>query len=352
MKEGTSAVFYHLITDKGFRTWVQSPNEQSDYFWKKWMEEHPENLSDLKKAREFIERLQFREFALGPGELDAMLGKVIAGAVRVVPGEAKEAGKRAKRFRPWQLAAAVLIIGSASMSVFFYRSHRNDERKPIAAKMEWVTVATAKGERKSMSLPDGTSVELNCESSIRFPRAFQGNTRQVELSGEAFFDVVHNDTLPFIVATNGIETEVLGTSFDVKSYPEEEATDVSLVKGKVRVRETATASVKGDTYLTPGQQAHYLRQSGEIRTTSFESENITAWKDGIIVLKDASLNEFIRQLERWYGVDFQVYGTPGKEWKVNGRYRDEKLDNILVGLKFIYGLDYKIQGKHVILKLE
>jgi ferric-dicitrate binding protein FerR (iron transport regulator) len=349
MKENTPEVFYHLITDKGFRNWVQSPNEQSDYFWKKWIEEHPEHISELKKAREFVERLQFREFALPPAELDAMLGKVIFGGDRVAPGVA--AG-RAQRFRPWQLAAAVLIIGAASVSVFFYRSHPVNKTKSVAARIEWVTVATAKGERKAVTLPDGTSVELNCESSIRFPRGFQGNTRQVELSGEAFFEVVHNDTLPFIVATNGIETEVLGTTFDVKSYPEEEATDVSLVKGKVRVRETATASVKGDTYLAPGQQARYSRQSGEIRTTSFESENITAWKDGVIVLKDASLNELIHQLERWYGVDFQVYGTPGKEWKVNGRYRDEKLDNILVGLKFIYGLDYKIQGKHVILKLE
>ena len=351
MKEINSALFYHLITDNGFRNWVQSPNEQSDYFWKKWMKEHPDSISDLKKAREFIERLQFPEFALGPAELDDILGKVIAGDDPALP-VARRKEIRTRIFRPWQLAAAVLLICAASFSVFFHGFNTDHESKALPVKIEWVTMATAKGQRSTISLPDGTKVDLNCETTIRYPRSFQGRTRNVELSGEAFFEVVHNDTLPFIVRANGIETEVLGTSFNIKSYPGEEAVDVSLVTGRVKVRRPAQASRQGETLLAPGQQARYVRNTGEIVTRSFELENVTAWKDGIIVLKDASFEELIRQLERWYGVDFQVYGTPGKQWKVNGRYQDEKLDNILVGLKFIYGLDYTIQGKNVILKLE
>jgi transmembrane sensor len=351
MKDINSAVFYHLITDNGFRNWVQSPNEQSDYFWKKWMKEHPDSISDLKKAREFIERLHFREFALLPAELDDILGKVIAGDNPVSPATRKTE-VHTQRFRPWQLAAAVLLLCAASFAVFLRGFKTESEIKAPSVKIEWVTMATANGQRSTIRLPDGTKVDLNCGTTLRFPRAFQGSARNVELSGEAFFEVVHNDTLPFIVQANGIETEVLGTSFNIKAYAGEEAADVSLVTGRVKVRRPGHGAPRGETLLSPGQQARYMRNTGEIVTRSFELENVTAWKDGVIVLKDATFEELIRQLERWYGVDFQVYGSPGKPWKVNGRYRDEKLDNILVGLKFIYGLDYTIQGKNVILKLE
>lgn len=350
MTENGSAVFYHLITDTGFRNWVQSPDEQSDYFWKKWIEEHPESISDLKKAREFIERLHFKESQLPPEELDALLGKVISREDPVGPGLMGEEPGRRNKLRHWQMAAAVLLLCAFSVPMVI-RNIVRPEREPLPNTIEWVTVATKNGQRSKINLPDGSSVELNCQSTLRYPRSFEGDRREVELTGEAFFEVVHNDSLPFIVRANGVETEVLGTSFDVRSYPGDETTDVSLITGKVKVIEIARIWSIGVKYLDPGEQMTYLRSSGKMITRPFEPQDITAWKDGIIVFHDASFGELVRQLERWYGVDFQVYGTPRKEWKVNGRYRDEKLENILVGLKFIYGLEYKIQGKNVILKL-
>src|SRR5690606_20421719 len=214
----------------------------------------------------------------------------------------------------------------------------------VEAQVEWVVLENPKGRKSKVTLPDGTRVNLNYESQLKFPKIFQGANRTVELIGEAFFEVVPNDTMPFIVQTNGIETEVLGTSFNIRSYKGELETGVSLVTGKVKISEISDGSAKGDRFLVPGEQLNYNRNSGDMVVNTFDLEGVTAWKEGVILFKDAGFNEFIDQLEGWYGVDFQIYGSPSTEWKVNGRYQNEKLDDILVGLSFVYGLEYKIQG--------
>ena len=199
-------------------------------------------------------------------------------------------------------------------------------------------------------MPDGTQVNLNYESQLKFPKVFEGEIRKVELIGEAFFEVVKNDTLPFIVQTGDVETEVLGTSFNIRSYGSGQHAEVSLVTGKVKINYLNDPINKESTHLSPGEQLSYNRNSGQAIKSTFDLEEVIAWKEGIILFKDAGFEEFIDQLERWYGVDFQIYGTPSKKWKVNGRYENEKLDDILTGLNFVYGLEYKIQGKNVVLK--
>lgn len=351
MKENIPDIFYHLITHKGFRDWVQKPSKENHYFWKKWMESHPDKLKELKKGREFIEKLHFQKERLSNDELEEILGKVIANEKPVSTKAPKWWQGRTLLFGQWLRVAAILLLTVVAAVVMHgIGSGNQEEQTPEAT--EWITMENPKGRKSKVTLPDGTKVDLNHESWLRFPKIFNGDTREVQLRGEAFFEVRRNDTLPFIVRTNTLETEVLGTSFNIKSLDEEQETEISLVTGKVKIVGLYPGSAEEDAYLSPGEQLSYNGKSGQIKFGKFNLDRVTAWKEGIIVFKDAGFEEFFDQLESWYGVDFHLHGSPSREWKINGRYQNEKLEDILIGLKFVYGLDYSIKGKNVRIEIK
>ncbi|HLW30915.1 MAG TPA: FecR domain-containing protein [Aequorivita sp.] len=349
MKNQQSSIFSDLISNNDFRDWVKGPNEERNYYWKKWMDANPDKLEEVKKAREFIERMAFKKEQLLQSELDEVLTNVIAGEKSPSFSVQHKNRKILSVNLRWLKAAAALFIftiAAVAMKGLLEKFPYNQTDKRV---VEWKTLKNPKGRKSKVILPDGSQVNLNYESELKFPVEFAGETRRVEMIGEAYFEVVRNDSMPFIVVTRDIETEVLGTSFNIRSYGNGENTDISLVSGKVKVNRMHKGD-KASTLLSPGEQLRYHNSSGKATIENFDVERVTAWKDGILLFKDAGFEEFIDQLERWYGVDFQIYGTPAKDWKVNGRYEDEKLDDILVGLKFVYDIDYKIHGDNISIK--
>ncbi len=339
-------IFFRLIMNKGFRDWVVNPNEERNYFWKKWSTEHPEAVGAMKKAREFVDRISFRNEQLSDDEKDALLGKIIASEKHSFDGS--RASNLYGNLRWWGKVAAVFILFFGLILLADDFTSRI-QLKPDRFATEWKTIQTEKGHRHKEVLPDGSTVYLNAESTLRFPLRFGFGVRNVELEGEAFFDVAPIDTVPFIVSAKGVETKVLGTSFNVRAVDRDLETQVSLVSGRVRVNVMGDQTSIEGSVLKPGEQFSYNWNQGESRKRNFDIQEITGWKDGVIYLKDASLEDFIAKMEGWYGVDFQVFGETSKEWRINGRYQDEELENILNGLTFVYDLSYKIDGDNVML---
>lgn len=311
------------------------------------MEAHPENIGDLQKARELIERMVFKKNHLQSFELDQLLLKIVASEKNSRPSSNRKEDSGIGKYTFLKVAAVFIVFLIATWVI----NQLVIKEELETAHVEWKTIQNPKGKKSKVTLPDGSQVNLNYESQLKFPAVFTGEVRRVELVGEAYFDVVHNDSMPFIVTTGQVETEVLGTSFNIRSYAPDENTDISLVTGKVKINLVHEVAGKG-TYLSPGEQLRYNESSGQAVKSNFNVEEVTAWKEGIILFKDAGFKEFVDQLERWYGVDFQIYGILPQDWKVNGRYQNEELDDILTGLSFVYGLEYKIQGKNVILNLK
>lgn len=311
------------------------------------MEAHPENIGDLQKARELIERMVFKKNHLQSFELDQLLLKIVASEKISRPSSDRKEDSGIGKNTFLKVAAVFIVFLIATWVI----NQLVIKEELETAHVEWKTIQNPKGKKSKVTLPDGSQVNLNYESQLKFPAVFTGEVRRVELVGEAYFDVVHNDSMPFIVTTGQVETEVLGTSFNIRSYAPDENTDISLVTGKVKINLVHEVAGKG-TYLSPGEQLRYNESSGQAVKSNFNVEEVTAWKEGIILFKDAGFKEFVDQLERWYGVDFQIYGILPQDWKVNGRYQNEELDDILTGLSFVYGLEYKIQGKNVILNLK
>jgi ferric-dicitrate binding protein FerR (iron transport regulator) len=180
---------------------------------------------------------------------------------------------------------------------------RYDAGKP-AQGVSFNTLRTPPGGQFKVVLPDGTAVWLNAGSSLRYPTAFTGSVRQVRLEGEAFFEVAINAAQPFVVEANGIKATVLGTSFNINSYPDEENLVTTLVTGSLRVNTAKAAHL-----LHPGEQT-VLRANGELQSrTGVNTEEFTAWKDGQFYFDNTPLTVIMRQFSRWYDVEV-IYTAP------------------------------------------
>lgn len=194
------------------------------------------------------------------------------------------------------------------------------------AAVTYNTMTTPKGRQFNVLLEDGTKVWLNAASSLRYPTLFKGKERRVEVSGEAYFEVAKNATMPFIVSINGLmEVNVLGTHFNVNAYPDEPMIHTTLLEGRVRVKltgqhktEAAAANTAPGVVLQPGQQAQLFLTTAAgpssateqpFRVQTVDVKEVIAWKEGAFAFTDADLPAVMRQLARWYNVEVEYAGA-------------------------------------------
>lgn len=173
------------------------------------------------------------------------------------------------------------------------------------------TVITPRGGQYHLVLVDGTEVWLNAGSSIKFPTAFTGSDRRVNITGEVYFEVAKNKAKPFIVSTNKSEIKVLGTHFNINAYDDEEYQRTTLLEGSVEIK-----SGKQTTRLTPGQQAIIKEKTEGIKIDKIEDlEAIIAWKNGYFQFEKADLKSVMRLVSRWYDTKVSYSGSiPAKEY--------------------------------------
>ena len=180
-----------------------------------------------------------------------------------------------------------------SGSLAYIISGKNDSKV-----VSYNTLTTPRSGQYLLSLPDGSRVWLNNVSSLRYPTSFQGKNRTVELTtGEAYFEIAKDAARPFIVKVKGEDIEVLGTSFNIMAYPEEEGTQTTLLTGAISVK-TAKTSV----LLKPDEQAQLMANSDLNVIKNVPSQDIVSWKDGFFYFGRASFSAVMRQLARWYDV--------------------------------------------------
>jgi transmembrane sensor len=181
------------------------------------------------------------------------------------------------------------------------------------------TISTPRGGQYQLTLADGSKVWLNAASSLRFPATFTGNERNVELTGEAYFEVAKNASMPFKVNVAGkAEVEVFGTHFNINNYVDETTINTTLLEGKVKVTPLSNSKlrIQNSRMLAPGQQA-ILNNNGQISLNKkVNVEEVMAWKNGIFNFNNADLQTVLRQLSRWYDVDVVYEGAiPQREFE-------------------------------------
>lgn len=219
----------------------------------------------------------------------------------------------------------------------------------VATSQQSVEISTPKGGQYQLTLPDGTTVWLNSETTLRYPATFKQERREVELvTGEAYFDVVPQPVPdggsgkpPFIVRTDQQEVQVLGTRFNINAYADEPGITTTLVEGRVNLLDPRVDNGR-PIPLAPGRQAQVGKDGLTIR--EINTEEITAWKEGYFYFNDASIYEVMKQLERWYDIHVDYHLTHSDDLFVGKIPRDVSLTAALSVLRTA-GVRFEIEGR-------
>ena len=202
------------------------------------------------------------------------------------------------------------------------------------------------GQTYKLALADGTNVMLNAESELTFPSEFDTDRREVFLKGEAFFQVTHNEKAPFIVHTDQLDVQVLGTTFNVSGYNNENMLKVTLVEGSIRIHQQGD-SVK----IRPNEQYNYNKNTREKRVQTVDTELFTSWVNDEYIFKDTTLDEIFNRINHWYMFDV-TYESPSLKEK---RFfltigRDAALDQIIQIINSTEEVCIEKKDNHIVVK--
>ena len=235
------------------------------------------------------------------------------------------------------------LVDTKSSSINIQTGLVKYDVKPLeSVEVEYNTIEVPRGGIYSLVLSDGTKVFLNSDSRLKYPVTFNGEDRRVELSGEAFFEVVSDSLHPFIVHTRDMETHVLGTTFDIQAYPDELTTKTTLLTGRVLVSVNHLSLTET---LKPGLQASWTKGTDKITVKEVNVATQALWRDGIIMLDDDGLENVMRMLARWYNVTYEFKGDRSVKHTFTGKIdRNEDLESVLKTLTLLGGPTFEIRG--------
>jgi ferric-dicitrate binding protein FerR (iron transport regulator) len=237
--------------------------------------------------------------------------------------------------------AAVLIIPLLVYSIYL-TSRTSKTIFGEGGKIAWQTIKTPVGMQNDFLLPDGSHVWLNSGSVFKYPISFAHDKRQVELTGEAYFDVVKDASHPFLVKAGKMNIEVKGTRFNVINYPDETQTELILESGSVRLFSGNYKDNKTITVIKPGECAVLDIVRNKLFVNKVDVAKYTAWKDGMLIFRDDPMDEVVRKLNRWFNVEITLQSPELKEYVYTATYKDETLPQILELLKISAPVKYTI----------
>lgn len=274
------------------------------------------------------------------------------------------------KYYQWlQIAAIFILAFCLSWTVFYFMN-----RKPDTGSLEYNQIITTKGQKSQIILSDGTTVWLNSETTLRYPSAFNDMKREVFLEGEAFFEVQKKgNKIPFIVKTSEIDIKVLGTSFNVMAYPDEETIETTVVEGSVYIiRKGVKSSSDQNIILKPNQKVTLLKKGSRVILSEIETakpimikstkaiqpisptkkeqilisrkvdiELHTAWKDDRLIFQSETFENICYKLERWYDVKIHVRNEELKKYRYTGKFvHNETINQVLEILKLTTPINY------------
>jgi transmembrane sensor len=209
------------------------------------------------------------------------------------------------------------------------------------------TIETPRGGKYQVNLPDGSKVWLNAASSLIYPTQFEGNERKVEVSGEAYFEVTPNKTMPFRVASRNQIIEVLGTHFNVNAYTDEPVIRTTLLEGLVSIKPDRATGLENKV-LKPGQES-LLGENG-IKIQEADIEAVIAWKNGDFIFKEESLASIMRKVSKWYDVDVSYEKGINEKLIFSGLVsRSRNISAILSNMELTGKVHFKIEGRRIII---
>lgn len=292
-----------------------------------WLATSKENEAVFERVKSMWEA---RKKSLHTPDLDAALANVRQKLE--MTGRLPDAPR--KRFKLPVLVGSLFLL--LIPAIFLFRSHLRSNA--IAFKV----VETKAGERVSVSLSDGTKITLGPASKIKFPAVFSDTLRQVDLTGEAFFEVTKNPHRPFTVRSGTWETRVLGTKFDLSAYPDDKKMSVALVEGRVAVK-----SGEKTYHIIPGQQLLLNKTDNQTSIQDFNNSVVAGWVTNKLVFRDVPFGEAAIRLERLYNIKIIFNNKKIAARSLWATFDNEPIMQIMETVKLATGIKYKIEGRMI-----
>ncbi len=238
--------------------------------------------------------------------------------------------------------AAILFLPLLIASVWMFT---HDAKMNTAKNAKWVEIATTMGAKTNLALPDGSKVWLNDASKLKYPTQFHGDYREVYLEGEAFFEIVKNKELPFLVKTRSAITKVTGTSFNIRAYPDDNVFEATLNTGIIELEISHGVNPAQTIPMKPREQISLNTQTGKIENKTVDAETFNSWINGKLLFRDTPMNEALRKLERWYNADIKLASPELKDILITATFQEEKLSQALDLLSFATPIKYHISNR-------
>lgn len=271
--------------------------------------------------------------------MDSLLQQKLLRQIKEKMPLAKNPTKGKQLYR-WfsQVAAVLLLLLLTGTGVWFYAKEK--------MAMPDMIVAVEKGQKANITLPDGSLVWINSDTKLTYGSNFTAYERIVNLEGEAYFEVVPDKKRPFIVKTNGMSVRALGTSFDVKSYADEQEISAVLMTGKVEV-----GFLSDHQILLPDQKIVLNKQTGKMTKSSvFDAHNYNNWKDNTLSFDAETFENIARILERHYNTEIVFDSESLKQYRFTGTPGNTSLESILQILSLTSPLVYEVKDSVIILR--
>lgn len=244
-------------------------------------------------------------------------------------------GRNVVFYKIYSMVASILLVLGVAGTVYFALQDK--------ANVPMYVVSSGIQNMESVSLPDGTKVQMGPGSRLTYPASFSGKTREIRLDGQAFFDVAKNREKPFIVHTEDMSVEALGTAFELFSYNMENKMEAILLNGKIKVSvENKETNQMKEYFVSPDEKILVDRQTGKISKQIVDADKYTAWrKQKMLSFENEKLSMIIPRLEQWYGRKVMYQKDLADKYRFTFKVRDESLEKILMLIQLSSPLKYK-----------
>ncbi|MCG8309080.1 MAG: FecR domain-containing protein [Cytophagales bacterium] len=288
------------------------------------------------------------EYHSGEPEDNAAVHKKLKVTKTYKPGK-----KQKRQRRNYPIAAVFVLFIGLLFSVLFIISqtkHAADNSQTSKATLipETISKSTPNGRKFRMTLDDGSFVHLNSASNITYPNKFTEASRDIEVTGEAYFDVQRDENRPFNIKVKDYSVQVLGTSFNIKAYEDEEDFSVTVESGKVKVvldTEGANTAI-----LEQDQKLIFNPTTNLTEITEVKSTDELSWRAGTLYFDSTPMSKVERIIERWYGVEVKIIGKELRNMPVSGRHKNKNLKAVLEAITFLSRSNYTVKDNSIIIK--
>jgi transmembrane sensor len=378
-----------FVLDDDFMHWVLHPDEESDRFWEEFLLRYPEKKKEIEEAVYIIRSIRAvepvvpsRKLKYDRSEKQTVLKPIskigqrliriaavfvlivtLGGVfyyfryyrekfpIELVKGELTEKGKvilpdgTVSEFETKETRIQQTVMGELTINddTVLLRGKEVESGEPAMAQ-----VIIPYGKRSEIILADGTKIWLNAGSTLSYPVRFTGNSREVYLSGEAFFEVSTDRSKPFYVITGDLRIKVTGTRFNVTSYNDDIVTQAVLVEGRI---EAAKNRLFGRSVeLSPGERIVYDRKENKIKKDKVDTELYTSWVNGYLILENEPVEEIFKKLERYYDKKIVVEGLSG-QYRFTGKLNlAEDLEKVLKNVAF--SASFTVESKNDVYRVK